>query len=158
MRFKIACIIRTIVAIFWFGYILKKRLSASIVDGDLHQQYLPALLDVRHAGTLESQKQWQKTEAWLFSHVPAIPRWTGNDDKKMFRWLNELDLIAPEITVDPRKISVDDLILVSAWSANHHNEAKQVHTFTVLSEIEASLLKVNIGAEIKYNHVGKIFR
>jgi hypothetical protein len=36
--------------------------------------------------------------------------------------LNDLDLLTPNFTVDPRTLTIKDLVLLSAWSLNHHED------------------------------------
>jgi hypothetical protein len=61
-------------------------------------------------------------EAKIFAQSDEFPRLTNDDG--ITRLLNELDLLNPNVTVNPKKLSINDIVLVSAWSMNHHMEAQ----------------------------------
>ncbi len=77
--------------------------------------------DHEKVGAFKPKIEWEEIETKIFAQNAEISRLTS--DVEIFETLKELDLLEPNLTVDPRRLTIEDLILVSAWSANHHIEA-----------------------------------
>jgi hypothetical protein len=80
------------------------------------------ILRAGRPSNMHRQIPWQIIEEDRLKDAKKFHRLTINED--ISRILSALDLLEPKYVVDPRMLKLKDLVIVSAWSSNHHSEAE----------------------------------